>query len=757
VKISTLETSQAGNVSGAVLIAVLVALATACCGAQKQDKSQLVPAADEIQLPAAGEKPGEPPGRQPAPAEPAVATAEADAGTQVPYWQRQLDAGSRQEAQLEEASPDSPEPTAPLNPWQAAAGPDAPSYTVTLGTGGPQLLDGAGLLLMDLAPELRFSGSRSSSESTLRTVPLPALVWERSAKEGKWAATGVSEEDPYRVTLRYSGMEGDPRIFCEATVEHTGRFYPQVEALSYVTGAVGNGFVLHRDQQVRRIDAAFQLDPWTYKLAFFGRKPSSVAFVGGFGIPSARLAAETDGSYALDIELDHAGNHPFEVYEGCHDKTSTKHPKQQMGRQVRRPGESRSYSFMFVAGNPTPVRISRLPRGYRAALSFTDHADQSSTEKLAALLYGDSKADPTTAVGGFIGHNLGFTKTVFAINRGSYSPQLERSDYHRLLATAVGLVDSFEVGSHSPSGLRDNPGETLPSLERLHGFQRGGSSGEPVGMVWIDHQPDTNCEAVTNLGWNPDSEWFMLDGLAKLGFRYFWAGHDVKLRAGRLNMLKSAVPDARVSLLYSNNRFSERAGQSEGLYLWPSFWTFSKRDRFYGLFSDEALLRLIDEEGIHIAHSYLDSFRRKGRFKNRSHFVRRNKRLVMRPEMDERLQRMEELQAKGDLWVAGIGVIGDHLLKLPEIDLEYTPEGKCRITNRGSRKVANATFFLPSMKGRPRITIDGRTVAVRSSHGRKFFWLDLGAGESVELALSSNEGGGVVPLIVPVQLKVVVQ
>ena len=733
---------------------VLVALAAACCSAQKQDDGQ----------------PGltTPVGQKVVNKNPDATQAQVRKRAQEPRistWKEKLD-----EADNEEPPPPLPPdpspapmppspalerpPPPPANPWLTAVEHDAPAYTMALGVEGPQLLDGAGALLLNLVPNFEFLSAPGPGDSRVMEVSLPVPEWEYNVEEnGPWQATGVAEKAPCRVTLNYSGAAGNPMISCEVTVEHMNSAYPQAEVLSFTSGPVGNGFVLHRNQHIERIDRTYFVDPRTYKLAFFGKRPSSFAFVGGFGVPSIRVTPGPESAYVLDLELDHADNHPLEFYEECHDRTSTKHSKYHADRQRRRKGERETYSFLFVAGNPTPVRISRLPRGFRGALSFTDHADQSSTEKLAALLYGDSKADPGSAAGGFIGHNLGFTKTVFSIKRGSYTPQLERPEYHLLLATAVGRQVTFEVGSHSPSGLRDKPEDSLSSLERLQGFQRGGGGGEPVGLVWIDHQPDTNCEAVTNGGWNPDSEWFMLEGLVQRGFRYFWSGTDVRLGKGELNMLRATSPDKRVSLLYANNRFDSASGHTGPLYLWPSFWTFSKRERFYKHYDDEALARLVEEDGIHIAHSYLDSFRSKGSYKSRSHFERKKGRLVMRAGMNETLERMEDYQERGELWVAGLGHIAEHLTKLPQVRIEYTPDGKSVVTNSGERTVRDLTLFLPSTSGKPRILVNGKAPPEKSSHGRRFFWFDLGPGKSAELQFQSREEETTIPFVAPVRLE----
>ena len=639
------------------------------------------------------------------------------------------------EPEIGRDEPDAPE----VAPAQWVNGPRTYEYALRHSENGIQLNNMNGDLLLDLAP--RFSAVLGAPHAGKRpTAHDWAFDWKQTP-DGKWKAQGKAKTNPYEVTLTYSGSPGDPRILAQIRVVYLEDVRPKNESLVFETGPVGNGYVVHRDQRTRAIGQADLVDQWTYKLAFFGKAPSPFALLAGFGVPSMKVGTQDQGAYEIALEFDHHENHPFEVYEACHDKTSTKHAMRHMDELARSRGEEQHYSFAIVMGDPTPLRMSRLPRGYRAALSFTDHADQSSLEKVSALLFGDSQADPASATGGFIGHGLGFTKTVFSVKKGHYSKQLDDSDFFGALFQAVVREPSFEVGSHSPSGLRDVPQEALPTLEKLSAIADANSNGRP-GLVWIDHQPDTNCEAITNKGWDRGSQWFMVDGLRKLGFRYFWSGEDVNLRRGHLNLLQADKPSKRVRLLYSNNRFDGSSKGGEKLYLWPSTWTFFKRDSFYELFSAKALDLLITEEGISLPHSYLDSYRKRGGYVNRSHFVKEKGRLVSRPGMEELYQRLEDRQNRGDLWVTGAGFLFRHMVSLPGISIEYEPTGSCSVINTNESAVEGLTLYLPKQSQFVKILVDGQRVPgerIRVIDGRIFFWFDLNKGATTTLELRSQQ------------------
>src|SRR5262249_21155405 len=136
-----------------------------------------------------------------------------------------------------------------------------------------------------------------------------------------------------------------------------------------------------------------------------------------------------------------------------------------------------------------PVIVERWKAGAKAAFVITDHADRTDPRALRAILYGTSDhAAPEYGKGGFFGHGLKLTKTFFAEGkRGTLNGDPEI----RVLAAEI-IAAGSEVGSHSITAQRDSRDVVEKGLASFDPWQT---------VTWIDHQPYTNCEALSNLGW----------------------------------------------------------------------------------------------------------------------------------------------------------------------------------------------------------------------------------------------------------------
>ncbi len=98
-----------------------------------------------------------------------------------------------------------------------------------------------------------------------------------------------------------------------------------------------------------------------------------------------------------------------------------------------------------------PLVKSAWPDGRRAALVFTDHADQTTLRTLTALAHG------------FAAHHLAFTKALFA--KGSDRPQL---DDPRMMELADEMAKSgSEIVPHSATPKPDDRIVTGEALDRF--------------------------------------------------------------------------------------------------------------------------------------------------------------------------------------------------------------------------------------------------------------------------------------------------
>jgi len=224
---------------------------------------------------------------------------------------------------------------------------------------------------------------------------------------------------------------------------------------------------------------------------------------------------------------------------------------------------------------------------------------------------------------GFVNRGLGYTKSIFLRQAGRYAPQLEDPGYRRVLDQLV--PRRVQLAVHSPTGRRDRPARARPLLEAFRAAH--------AGRTWIDHQPDTNCEAIANQGWNPSSRWYMLGHLRDLAFVYLWSGLDLPLSPGSLNLLAPELAARRRPTLYARNGLD---GRGPRFVMFSSAYLFLKRERLLALLSEPSLDRLSAERGLLIGHVYLDTGRSNGRFRKRALIEERGAGFYrIRPEVDQ--------------------------------------------------------------------------------------------------------------------------
>ncbi len=389
-----------------------------------------------------------------------------------------------------------------------------------------------------------------------------------------------------------------------------------------------------------------------------------------YGSPSLPRALWRPRRRQLELELDHRLHHPLRAFERCtRPLRAFPPPRRDLSTTRRRLGERVRAQGRFVLAPRVLVVAQRYPNGYAAALSFTDHADQSSADKLEAFAFGASGALKRGELGprfaGFVNRGLRYTKTIFLAQARAYDRQFDDARYRKVLAELQRR--GSEIGVHSPSGGADTPRRTRALLSAFVSAYRGRN--------WIDHQPYTNCEALSMHGLDPRSRWYVLPELRRAGFRYVWAVPDVGIRRGSLNMLRGRGAAARRAAVYRHPRLG--GGKAQQMIAFRSAMLFAPRERFLRRFSAASLKRLVDERGLLIGHVYLDSHRPRGLFANRS-LLRREPsgRYVLRKVVDALFLRLAALQRQRALWVTGVEALAHHLMAAQALTVGYRVDGK---------------------------------------------------------------------------------
>jgi hypothetical protein len=568
-------------------------------------------------------------------------------------------------------------------------------------------------------------------------APSPRFVWHRDGA----GLVGVADDARMQATVRLA--EAAPgRIALAFTV--AWRIAATVEREAIHLRLPGRGSALGRDLRLAPLVGALRVDRGTPILVEGG----GVVVAGGPGFVAARYAPAHAGAAAdtdVNLVLDDAGAHPFAVYETCLDRIpglaegapvsfAALEKKRFLGRTARRAGERvEAHASIYLAdGTAAPLHLERWPAGARAALVFTDHADRTDPEALRAVLYGTSdRRSPAYGKGGFLGRGVRFTKSFFVrAPRGG----LEGDPDARALAEALRAAGS-EVASHSVSGGPDDREAVRVGLRTLQAF----------GVVtWIDHEPYTNCEALSSEGWRAEGRYGIRDLLALAGLRWVWEAGDV-----------GGFRAAELVDVFSASRAGDPDPPIYPLPIDPRLWVFQST-MFYAppqdlgaALSDAALDRLEARHGLFVGHTYLSASARTTT--RREHLARLAVRpgpggaLELHPAIDAALARIGARARAGRVASLTWADTGDRLRALGEVEVVYRADGAAEVVNRGAAPLLGLTLAAP---GEVDLSADGARISgTARGGGASRAWLDLAPGATA--VVRATRGGAPVPFLRP--------
>ncbi len=593
------------------------------------------------------------------------------------------------------------------------------------------------------------------------TTVLPLTSWKRDGED--WVTEPGSKIAGLQVTVRVHSL---PDGHSEFSVETKATAATWVRLLSLelesesVTVDIGG-----RDLRPRRV---------TTRAALSGLDPKWVVLRPDHKPWTVLVDDEVDGvkvqrmpSLVL-IQADLLSNEtrPFVYFQSCTDHWRAPNRKAHLETRLLQAGESLSAKIIAYAGAALPLLKARYPEGRRAALVITDHADQTTTGTLHALAGGTSLASsPRFGKGGFLGKGLPMTKALWWKSgepapgpSWSHPPRPVLSPFQKNLHSLVVYHSRYERPQVDPSGAGrpqlDDP--AIANLtERLFGagWEISPHSATPqsddrdsteealrffdkyAARTWIDHQPYTNCEALTNRGFQSGQNG-IADLLEQHSYRYAWSGIDVPA-SPQLNLLLPQRIDQYVPVVYPSGRLA--TGTPSSLWLFSTMMTYIESSRFFGIYKKKSLDLLEQERGLHIAHTYLEAFHPAG-----SKFAKRNLmvpgktpgEIVPHPRLEQLLSQLKSRVDRGTLWVPTMQQLGDHLRAMGQVTVRLSSDGSA--TLHSETAVTAATFVIP----RPGLSVllDGQLVkTVRHSKAETAFYLDLAAGQTVKVELRDNQ------------------
>jgi hypothetical protein len=432
----------------------------------------------------------------------------------------------------------------------------------------------------------------------------------------------------------------------------------------------------------------------------------AITVVADDGLDAVEVHA-AHGHTTVRLALDSADARPFLHDARCNKLWRAPNRHLPAPLRVRDEHDRVVARVQLVLGRPTPLAQARFPDGRRAALAISDHADQSSARTLAVLARG------------LVDHHVSITKALFA--HGADRPQLESPEVEKIADELAAAGD--EIVPHSATPRPDDRATTTAALDRFDRWH---------ARTWIDHQPETNCEAFGDQGWLVEGKFAIADLLAAHHYQYVWAEDDAQ--PGDLNLLEPKRLDHRAPTVWPLGRLE--ASGPDGLWMFRSMWAFIEARRFYRMYAEDRLDALERERGLHVAHTYLETYHpRRTRFGLRNLLVPADKKhkpgdpgaVALDPRFDALLASLEKRQARGSLWVPTIGELGDRLRATSELTITLAADGGYVV--HAPRAIAGATFVVPVAAA---VEIAGKAPrGIRVEGHETTFWDDFSEGDTI--------------------------
>ena len=191
-----------------------------------------------------------------------------------------------------------------------------------------------------------------------------------------------------------------------------------------------------------------------------------------------------------------------------------------------------------------------------------------------------------------------------------------------------------------------------------------------------------------------------------------------------INLFDPGNPNAKPAIVYTHSAIDPST--QAPIRLFSSIWRYHDTATFLAKYSDSQLDRLEDDRGLHIAHTYLDSFSQAEGHRGKSLLEKSGDIYRLRPEVASWMVGLGKRQKAGRLWVPGVAALADHLVAMSEVRIDPVDSGM-RI--RSGRPVHGASFLIPRRLVSPKL--DGGHLPrsqVRKGKDGTVFWFDMLAG-----------------------------
>lgn len=554
----------------------------------------------------------------------------------------------------------------------------------------------------------------------------------------------------------------------------TDRTVIRESLIAEIATPVSEVYLKNSDIDIKPLAREYWVDKQGVK---FGKEATSVLIYHTPEISSIQFRSRDNLLY---VNLDYSLDHPF-----------IRIPYQEDGggkwidisASQYKPGDERSNAFSLYFGLVPEVlpRFMPVPGGYLAGYIFTEHADGGNLHTHRAAYFGsESIMCPEDATGGFCGHQIPVTKSVFleefdgALNRQAECC-LDERDYLKLLDQLHNLGNDLCL--HTPekeNSTRNTMEEAIKLMkERYH------------SRSWIDHgmySGNTNREAYSADGLDPSTKSYAGDLWEGYDVKYFWspAVEAIRFAQPRPSIIQSLLGFKLKTLftefwrrynflrLYGDgNAFKTMARVMHGSFPMlelnsqrpfmgqsfptPLYWqnpTYSGQIYSWPTeFDYNGVTRHLDSANAGYELRHLDLLiEKRGVFFNHGYYVRnherdeiltmRNGELVINPYFDDVLAYMDQKREEGNLLMTTVRDLLDYRLQIEKIVLDYKPDGSIDIVNNNQEEVRGLALTIRSSP--ESINLKGTEFCVRKFHDDAIIWFNLPAASSVNLTIGKR-------------------
>jgi hypothetical protein len=434
-------------------------------------------------------------------------------------------------------------------------------------------------------------------------------------------------------------------------------------------------------------------------------------------------------------------------------------------------GDEKNNSFSIYLGDIpkfTP-RIMLVPNGYLAGYVFTEHADGGNIRTQRAAYFGSEDISKVKdAVGGFVGHKIPVTKSVFYADAGSLSGSSIRDDpdWPQFLdfLDQLNETGNYDICLHTPDGSNSNRALLNESIKFM--------KNRFDTRTWIDHGMYTgqiNRECIVADGLNPNSEYYAADLWNEYDTRYFWSPAVEVIRESSIveKLMKLKFYDASATLwkryfspeelnkmgFYTSikqmvTRYQDK-GEMNSLrpykgnaFPTPLFWQHLTQTRnFYSWVTDyskvesklsakkitierKLINNLVSDWGLFIQHGYYVSNEN-----DNDVLSVRNGKIVINQYFDQILEIMSQKYEERELYITTIRHLLDYWLLLEKISFEYMPDGEIYVNNCNNESIKGLSLVVQANT----VRINGVIPNFRKIGKDIIFWFDIPAKQSLSI------------------------